>query len=208
MYIPKSFAETDCAVLHQFMRDYNFATLVTQHDSQLVASHIPFLLDTQRGEYGTLIAHLARANPQWKHFEMGRESLVMFQGPHAYVSPSWYETHPSVPTWNYVAVHAYGIAHIIDDQALLYTMLESLVQNHEGHRHPSWEMQLPEDYLDKMMKSIVGFEIPITRLEGKYKLSQNRSAVDQENVIAQLGASEHALETSTAALMDARRTSS
>lgn len=205
MYIPKSFAETDLPVLHQFMRDYNFATLITQQDGDLIASHLPFMLDSQRGEFGTLAAHLARANPQWKQLVEGQEALVIFQGPHAYISPSWYETHPSVPTWNYAVVHAYGVPRFIEDEGVLYGMLDSLVRNHESHRDPSWEMHLPEDYLDKMMKSIVGFEITITRLEGKYKLSQNRSEVDQEQVITNLSGSEDFLETSTADLMRERR---
>jgi transcriptional regulator len=203
MYIPKSFAETDLPVLHQFMRDHNFATLITQQVGELIASHLPFMLDSQRGEYGTLKAHLARANPQWRQF--GQEALIIFQGPHAYVSPSWYETHPSVPTWNYAVVHGYGVPRVIEDEGVLYRMLDSLVRNHESHRDPAWEMRLPEDYLDKMMKSIVAFEIEITRLEGKYKLSQNRSEVDQDNVIDQLGQSVYELENSTAALMRERR---
>jgi transcriptional regulator len=204
MYIPKSFAETDLPVLHQFMRDHHFATLITQQDGELIASHLPFILDSQRGEYGTLKAHLARANSQWKQF--GQKALVIFQGPHAYISPSWYEIHPSVRTWNYAVVHAYGVPHIIEDEAVLYGMLDSLVRSHESHLDLTWEMRLPEDYLDKMMKSIVGFEIEITRLEGKYKLSQNRSEVDQENVIEQLGQSGHVLETSTATLMRDQQT--
>lgn len=205
MYIPKSFAEEDLKTLHAFMRANNFATLVSQHEGQMVASHIPFMLDSQPGEYGLLTAHLARANSQWKQFAGGQEALVIFQGTHAYISPSWYGVHPSVPTWNYTAVHAYGVPQIIEDHNRLYGMLEALVHNHEDGRNPAWEMRLPEDYLDKMMQSIVGFEIEITRLEGKYKLNQNRSEADQQSVINHLKQSEHALDVTTGELMEARR---
>lgn len=203
MYIPKSYAENDLATLHQLIRDYNFATLVSQQDGQLCASHLPFLLDNTRGNYGVLVAHLARANPQWKQF--GQEVMVIFQGPHAYISPSLYETHPSVPTWNYAVVHAYGIPRMVDDAERLHEMLASLVHNHESQRVPAWEMKLPEDYMDKMMQAIVGFEIEITRLEGKYKLSQNRSETDQHNVAENLSQSEDALDVQTGELMQRLR---
>jgi len=113
MYIPNSHRADDRAQLHGLMRQYNFATLVTQHEDAPFATHLPFLLDTERGAHGTLLAHLARANPQWRDFVAGREVLVIFQGPHAYISPSWYQVHPSVPTWNYAVVHAYGVPRII-----------------------------------------------------------------------------------------------
>lgn len=205
MYIPRSFSEEDLSTLHAFMRANNFATLVSQYEGQMTASHIPFMLASQPGQFGLLTAHLARANSQWKQFQNGQEVLVIFQGTHAYISPSWYETHPSVPTWNYTAVHAYGVPKVIDDRGQLYSMLEALVHNHEDARQPAWEMQLPDDYMDKMMQSIIGFEIEITRLEGKYKLSQNRSDVDQQSVIDHLKQSEHVLDVTTGELMADRR---
>jgi len=125
----------------------------------------------------------------------------MFQGPHAYISPAWYETHPSVPTWNYAVVHAYGVARIVEDHATLHHMLEMLVDTHEAAFAQPWRMELPHDYLDKMMRAIVGFEIEITRLEGKLKLSQNRSEHDQQRVVAALGQSENPVERGVAALM-------
>ena len=201
MYIPKSFAETDAAVLYDFMRANNFAALITQHDGHLTASHIPFMVDTERG---VLKAHLARANDQWKSFGEG-EALVIFQGAHAYISPSWYETHPSVPTWNYTAVHVYGVPQIIEDDATMRTMLRELVSNHEHGRKPEWEMNLPEDYLQTMMKAIVGFEMPIERIEGKFKLSQNRSEVDQASVIEHLSSSLYPLDVQTAEIAASRR---
>ena len=201
MYLPKSFHIEDRPELQAFMRAYNFASLVTQHAGAPFASHLPFMLDGERGPHGTLLAHMARANPQWRDFAAGGEVLVMFQGPHAYISPAWYETHPSVPTWNYAVVHAYGVARIVEDHATLHHMLEMLVDTHEAAFAQPWRMELPQDYLDKMMRAIVGFEIEITRLEGKLKLSQNRSEHDQQRVVAALGRSENPLERGVAALM-------
>ncbi len=201
MYIPKSFAETDAAVLYDFMRANNFAALVTGRDGHLTASHIPFMVNSERG---VLKAHLARANDQWKDFD-GSEALVIFTGAHAYVSPTWYEMHPSVPTWNYTAVHVYGAPQVITDEAVIRTMLGELVVNHERGRLPEWEMHLPDDYMRKMMASIVVFELPIARVEGKFKLSQNRSEADQESVIAHLADSSYPLDAGTAAIMRERR---
>jgi transcriptional regulator len=201
MYLPKSFQTEDLPELQVFMRAYNFASLVTQHQGAPFASHLPFMLDAERGQYGTLLAHMARANPQWRDFAAGGQVLVIFQGPHAYISPSWYETHPSVPTWNYAVVHAYGVPRVIEDHATLRPMLERLVDTHEAGFEQPWRMDLPHDYLDKMMRAVVGFEIEITRLEGKLKLSQNRSEQDQHHVAEALAQSENALDRGVAELM-------
>lgn len=197
MYIPKAFSVSDTLVLYQFMRDNNFATLITQHQGHMTATPLPFLVDSERG---VLKAHLARANHQWKQFD-GSEALILFQGPHAYISPTWYETYPSVPTWNYTTVHVYGVPVIIDDENAVRLTLHELVKNHEHGRNPEWQMQLPEDYLHKMMQSIVAFEFQIQSVEGKFKLSQNRSEVDQAQVIAHLNASDHPLDREVAQLM-------
>lgn len=186
MYIPKGFREDDILTLHTFMRTYSFATLVTQHEGEPFATHLPVLLDTGRGPHGTLLAHMARANPQWHDFNSAQEVLVIFQGPHAYISPSWYEVELSVPTWNYATVHTYGFPRLIEEREELYTLLKTLIQTHEAQFEKPWPFQLPGDYMQKMMSGIVGFEIEITRLEGKFKLSQNRSATERENVIASL----------------------
>jgi transcriptional regulator len=201
MYLPKSFQIEDLPELHAFMRAYNFASLVTQHAGAPFASHLPFTLDAERGAHGTLLAHMARANPQWRDFAAGGEALVIFQGPHAYISPSWYETHPSVPTWNYAVVHAYGVPRVVEDHASLHRMLEALVDTHEAAFAQPWRMELPHEYLDKMMRAVVGFEIEITRLEGKLKLSQNRSERDQHLVAQALEQSEHPLDLDVAELM-------
>src|SRR5216684_9204032 len=186
MYIPKAFREDDISTLHTFIQAYSFATLVTLHEGMPFATHLPFLLDAERGPNGILLAHMARANPQWHDFASAQEVLVIFQGPHTYISPSWYEVELSVPTWNYAAVHAYGLPRLVEEQAALYDLLKTLIQTHEAQFARPWLFQLPGEYLQKMMQGIVGFEIHITRLEGKFKLSQNRTASEREKVIAAL----------------------
>jgi transcriptional regulator len=186
MYIPKAFREDDISTLHKFMQSYSFATLITQHEGVPFATHLPFILDSKRGPNGLLLAHMARANPQWHDFNGEQEVLTIFQGPHAYISPSWYEVELSVPTWNYAAVHAYGIPRIFEDSEELYQLLKILIETHEGQFENPWPFQLPDDYLQKMMRGIVGFEIEINRLEGKFKMSQNRTESEREIVIAAL----------------------
>src|SRR5262249_52987630 len=159
--------------------------------------HLPFLIDTDRG---LLKAHMARANEQWRQFNE-REAMVIFQGPHAYISPTWYLTHPSVPTWNYTAVHVYGVPPVVDDAIFVRKMLRELVETHEHGRQPEWTMDLPEDYLHKMMQAIVAFEVPMDRVEGKYKLSQNRSDADQDSVIEHLSGSPYRIEAELVRLM-------
>ena len=201
MYIPASFSESDTTTLYQFMRSHNFATLVTTDEGLITATHLPFLVDA---ENGMLRAHLARANPQWRHFD-GREALVIFQGAHAYISPTWYEAHPSVPTWNYTAVHVYGVPRVVSDEEQMHRMLHDLVGQHEHGRQPEWKMDLPHDYMDKMVKVIVGFELSIARVEGKFKLSQNHSAADVDSVIAALLASAEEEDRKTGELMASNR---
>jgi transcriptional regulator len=168
------------------MEKHSFATLVTHGHGGMTASHLPFLLDRQAGEHGTLTAHMARANPQWREFANGVEALVIFQAEHGYISPAWYEVHPSVPTWNYAVAHAYGIPRVVEDAVAVRSVLERLVEANESGRDEPWTMSLPEDYYAGMVKGIVAFEIPIRRLEGKFKLSQNRPAVDQQHVLDRL----------------------
>jgi len=186
VYLPQAFHETRLEVLHALMRDYSFGTVVSHGEGGLVASHLPILLDAERGPYGTLRGHMARANPQWHSFADGPEALVIFHGPHAYVSPSWYETEPSVPTWNYAVVHAYGTPSLIESDEQLYRVLAALVEIHEAGQQAPWDMTSREEFVRRQMKAIVGFEIPIARLEGKLKLSQNRSQADQDGAVAGL----------------------
>ncbi|MBM3224101.1 MAG: FMN-binding negative transcriptional regulator [Candidatus Tectomicrobia bacterium] len=205
MYMPKHFHEPDLATLHDLMQSYNFATVVTQHEGAPFATHTPLILAPDEGPYGTLYGHIARANPQWRAFEAGQEALIIFQGPHTYVSPSWYEEELSVPTWNYTAVHAYGIPRLVTDHAEFSTLLETLVRTHESQFPKPWPFQLPADYVHKMMRGIVGFGMQITRLEGKYKLSQNRSRTDQEHVAATLQQSADPLSRDVGLLMQQRQ---
>jgi len=183
MYIPASNREDDTAVLHRMMRENSFATLVTSDGDAIVATHLPVRLDSNQGERGVLVAHLARANTQWRHFQPGREVLVIFQDAHAYVSPSYYAPGFSVPTWNYSAVHAYGIPQIVDAPGAVMALLDDLVGVYEHGRPAPYAVDWSDDRAVKMTAGIVAFTISITRLEGKRKLSQNRSLVDRHGVI-------------------------
>ena len=203
MYIPKAFHEDDIDVLHAFMQEHNFAILVTMQDGVPLATHLPLILDREKGMYGTLKGHMARANTQWRTFDEMKEVLVIFPGPHAYISPSWYVSEPetSVPTWNYAAIHAYGIPHIVSDEEMLYALLKDSVATFEAGFATPWAIQQRGDFMRKKMRAIVGFELPITRLEGKMKRSQNRSVEDQKRVVAILQASDNAVDNATAKLM-------
>ena len=194
MYIPTHFREEDTTKLHALMRSYAFATLVTVHEGRPFATHLPVVLNPERGAFGTLRGHTARANPQWQDFENGTEALLIFQGPHAYISPAWYETFPAVPTWNYTVVHAYGVPKVVEDAELVEILRDSMAFFDQTERLEA----LPDDYLSRMMKGIVGFEMEITRLEGKAKMSQNRPQNEQDRVIAALHATGETLDAFTA----------
>ncbi|MGF1607994.1 MAG: FMN-binding negative transcriptional regulator [Kiloniellales bacterium] len=190
MYVPDMFKLDDPAVAVEVMRAHDFALLVTAPGGRPQASHLPFLLDETRGPKGTLLAHMARANPQWRDFEGegAGEALVIFQGPHGYVSPSWYPPGNNVPTWNYLAVHAYGRPRVLATDAAR-ALIERLVATHEGGREPSWTLAgQDEKYIAAMLRGIVAFEIPIERLEAKAKLSQNKDAATRAKVVAALEA--------------------
>lgn len=194
MYIPQHFAEHDLTRIKALVRDYAFATLVTVEKDLPFASHLPLMLKSD--DTLSIIGHMARANEQWQHFQTNNEVLVIFQGPHAYISPSNYEQ-GGVPTWNYALVHMYGIARLVDDEYRLREIIESLSDKYEQSQSSPW----PAEYPDKMLNAIVGFEIEITRLEAKYKLSQNRSENDRQNIIANLSGSDDTLERNIASLM-------
>lgn len=185
MYVPKAFAEDDPDRLAALIEAHDFATLFTDGPDGPFATHLPLLLDRARGPRGTLIGHVARANPHWKSFD-GRRGLAVFAGPHAYVSPRWYASQPAVPTWNYIAVHATGRVRAVEDPAALRATMDALARRYEGEG--PWTIAgLPEKFTDGMMRGIVGLEFAIEALEGKAKLSQNRSAADRAGVIAALG---------------------
>jgi transcriptional regulator len=203
VYIPREFEVADRTLLYDLMERFSFASLVTVRAGYPVSSHLPFLVRRDAGEHGTLVGHMARANRQWQDFGEAGEALVIFQGDHGYVSPSWYETHPSVPTWNYLAVHAYGFPRLIEDAERVRETLRALVTRYEAGFDEPWPMDLPDDYLRKMIGGIVVFEIPLTRLEGKFKLSQNRPVADRRRVIATLAASADPTQRALAAAMQA-----
>jgi len=187
MYIPEAFREARTEVLHDLIRQHSFATLVSQTERGLVATHLPLLLDPARGQLGTLRGHVARANDHWRALAEAGEHLVVFQGPHAYVSPAWYQTPMAVPTWNYVAVHAYGRATLVDGGPALREILDQTVALFESQLAYQWRP--PEgDFIPTLMRNVVGFELELSRLEGKLKLSQNRSRADQAGVVAGLRA--------------------
>ena len=199
MYIPKFNEETRTPILHQLIRTHPLASLITYGKSGLFASHLPLILEDQPAPLGLLKGHLSRANAQWKDFAPGIEALAIFSGPQHYISPSWYEekqaTGKVVPTWNYVVVHAYGHLKVIEDSAWLRAHVQSLTEIHEAANLEAgkvegkvpWKVSdAPESYIHSLLKGIVGLEFAITRIEGKWKLSQNRSEADRRGVIAGL----------------------
>lgn len=205
MYLPPAFREDRIEVLHTAIRELAFASLVTHGPDGLDASHIPLHLLPQPGPLGTLIGHVARANPQWREAR-SLPALAIFLGPHAYVSPDWYPnkqaTGADVPTWNYIAVHVHGTLERIDDPAAVRDMLERLTDQHEAARPRPWHVSdAPADTIDQQQRHIVGLRLTITRLEGKWKLSQNRNAADREGARAGLAASIHARERAVADAM-------
>jgi transcriptional regulator len=188
VYLPPAFTEKRQNILMAHIERYDFGLLVTNGADGLVASHIPFLIERD-GEQLHLHGHLARPNPQVVDLARGGEVLAIFHGPHAYISPNWYETGPSVPTWNYADVHAYGTVQLVEDDEWLRRFLARLSARHEARNPVPWRVQdLPGAYVETMLKGIIGLDIAVTRLEGKYKLSQNRPAADRPSVIGALEA--------------------
>src|SRR5690348_13481780 len=186
VYLQPAFTEARPSVLLHHIERYDFGLLVSHGAAGLVASHLPFLVERD-GEQLHLQGHLARPNPQVPELARGGEVLAIFHGPHAYISPGWYATGPSVPTWNYVDVHAYGTVRLVEDGGWLRDLLHRLPERHEAGSRQPWRMRdLPDSYVEGMLNGIVGLDIAVTRLEGKYKLSQNRPAGDRPRVIAAL----------------------
>jgi transcriptional regulator len=193
MYVPAHFDESRTEVLHELIKQYPFGMLVTHGASGLDANHIPFELNSRQGEMGVLDGHVARANPVWKDVSDGDEVLVVFRAADAYVSPNWYpskhEFHKQVPTWNYMVVHAHGRITIRDDERFVRGVVARLTRTHEASQPAPWKMtDSSRDYIDTMLKAIVGLEIDITRLVGKSKLSQNKEVRDIRNAGATLKA--------------------
>ncbi|MGG2398467.1 FMN-binding negative transcriptional regulator [Pseudomonas sp. SH1-B] len=207
MYCPSVFRQDDLATLHAQIHASGLALLSSAGEQGLQASHLPLLLAADEGEFGTLYGHFARANLHWRDLAAGSEALVVFSGADGYVHPGWYpakaEHGKVVPTWNYIAVHAWGQAEVFDEPARLLQLVSRLSERHEQGRAQPWAVSdAPREYIDAMLRAIVGFALPIRRIEGKWKLSQNRSAADQAGVRAGLAESGRASDRELAQQMN------
>ena len=207
VYTPDSHEETNVLVLQALIQAHPLGTWATQGDGELIVNHIPFLLGPSRGELGTLTGHVARANDVWRSFSKTVPSIVVFQGPAAYITPSWYPSKrdhgKAVPTWNYVVVHAQGLPRVFDDRARLLEHLNELTNVHEARQPMPWKLaDAPAAYTERLIEHIVGIEIPIDRLVGKWKVSQNRPQADRLGVVAGLLAKEDTESAKMAALVD------
>ena len=191
MYLPPHFAETRPEELHRILREHPLGMLVTHSERGIDANHIPFEFDLDKGPNGTLLAHIARANPLWVDFRSGADVMVVFRGVEGYISPNWYpskhETHRQVPTWNYEVVHVHGRLRIVDDEQFIRGVVARLTRQHEATEPRPWKMgDAPKDYMDDMLSKVVGIEVEIVRLEGKRKLSQNREPRDIQSAVTEL----------------------
>ncbi len=204
MYIPAVFAESNLATLHDFIGRNSFGVLVSQVDGEPFASHLPILLDRNSGSHGTLIGHMARANPQWQQAS-GQNILAIFSGPHTYISPTWYEAENVVPTWNYVAVHAYGTMQTIEEPAALLQIVKDYVSFYEATMPQPWTLEGPTDFVESLLRQIVGFRIEITRIEGKWKLNQNQPEERRAKVALALQKQPEDDSQAIAAMMTAAR---
>ncbi|MFS2156198.1 FMN-binding negative transcriptional regulator [Pseudomonas sp. Pseusp122] len=207
MYTPSAFKDEELASLHGLIEQTRLAIVVTHDENGIQASHLPLLFNPDQGPFGTLYGHLAKANPQWRALQTRAEAMVIFAGADAYVSPAFYpgkaEHGKVVPTWNYQAVHAYGRADVFTDADRLLQVVSDLTDKHEGSRAQPWAVaDAPAEYIDKMLGAIVGFALPISSLEGKRKLSQNRSTEDMAGVREGLLASADVRDLELAKLMN------
>ncbi|MBK9517232.1 MAG: FMN-binding negative transcriptional regulator [Anaeromyxobacter sp.] len=187
MYLPSHFAEHRVEVLHEALRGAGLVTLFTAGPEGLDASHLPMLLEPGPGPHGRLVGHVARANPQWRATPAGSAALAVVMGPDAYVTPSWYPSKQAtgkvVPTWNYLALHVHGEVRFFEERAPLLELVTRLTDRHEGKRAAPWKVaDAPPEYVDGLLKAIVGVELVISRLEGKWKASQNRDDPDRLGV--------------------------
>ena len=204
MYIPKLYCEEDRVKILEFIQQNDFATLVTYDGEKPVASHLLMGI-REEGEKHFVNGHMSKANPHWKTFDKNPEVLVIFQGPHTYISPTWYN-HVNVPTWNYQSVHVYGRPRIITDYDEVYEILKRLIDRYESNSHYQLE-SLPKDFVEKEIKGIVAFQIEVTGIEANYKLSQNRKDDDYANIINQLDKREDDLSHGVAEAMRQNRPS-
>ena len=201
MYISKLYRQEDRAKILAFLHQNEFATLVTYDGQKPTASHL-LMEVVEKGENLTINGHMSKANPLWKTFEMNTEVLVIFQGPHTYISPTWYN-HVNVPTWNYQAVHIYGSPRIVEGDEY-YAMISRLIAKHESETDYRLET-LPQDFAEKQMNGTVGFQVNVTRIEANYKLSQNRNDKDYHNIIERLNEREDEMSHAVAKAMEKQR---
>lgn len=201
MWIPQLYRVSETPKLQGFMKKYNFANLISSGGNGLQSTAIPFVVKPDGGEYGTLLAHIAKANPQSKTLGDGHEVMVIFHGPHAYISPNWYQNkQTAVPTWNHTTVCAYGIPKIIDEPNAVIKILQELVEQHEANFSKPWKMDDAPAYVGKLLPAVTAFEIPLTRIEGQFKLSQDRPA-DFPGIIDALQSSNDSGERELAKMM-------
>lgn len=200
MYNPPAFVVADIPRLHDLITAYPLAVCVSQGESGLTGNHIPWIIDRSTGPLGCLLGHVARANPLWKT-AAGREMLCVFSGPQAYISPTWYEAEQTVPTWNYVAVQAAGTVELVESGPALMAILQMQVQQFERDQAVPWKMDSESSFLQKLATQVVGLRIPLARLDGKWKLSQNHSHARRSKVIQQLAAQSDAQAQQMAAWM-------
>lgn len=202
MYVPASFAETELTKLHDFIERHSFGILVSQVDGLPFATHLPFLLERTSGANGTLVGHMARANPHWRQM-VGQTVLAIFHGPHAYISPTWYEAEQVVPTWNYAAIHACGPVQTIEDEGSLLNIVQKSVSFYEQSMPRPWTFDGEATFVRRLLAQIVGFRIEIDKIEGKWKLNQNHSAERRKNVVRALQERGDENDRAVAAMMQA-----
>lgn len=199
MYVPRHNQSDDRAALLAYMRAYSFAALATSGEGGLMATHLPFVVEEEDGRI-TLLAHMARANPQWREFAAAADAMVIFMQPHAYVSPRHYDSRQNVPTWNYVAVHAYGRPALIEERTAKMALQRKLIRQHD----PAYLAQmdgLPESYLDAKLAAIVSFSLAVTRIDARYKLSQDKNPAERERIVRELESGGDSVAAETARLM-------
>ncbi|QJW99557.1 FMN-binding negative transcriptional regulator [Frigoriglobus tundricola] len=203
MYVPPHFAESHLPTLHDFIERHSFGLLVSQLAGLPFATHLPFLLDRTREPYGTLVGHVARANPQWQELA-DRPALAVFSGPHAYISPAWYEATNVVPTWNYTAVHATGRVELVEEHSALLEIVQRSVTLYESAMPNPWALDTTGRFVERLLDQIVGFRIEIDMIEGKWKMSQNHPVERREKVIRALSTQNNAEAHAVAEIMRQR----
>lgn len=207
MYIPKFNEESDISVLHSLIETNPLGAWVTISQGEIVVNHIPFVLHNKRGEFGTLVGHVARANPVWQNYSVDVDSVFIFEGDQAYITPSWYPSKhkhgKAVPTWNYAVVHAHGRPKVIEDSEWLAEHVNELTDIYESQQSLPWKVSdAPEEFIEKLLGAIVGIEIPVSRLAGKWKLGQNRPQADKLGTIAGLMSTDNSQAHGLAQLLD------